>query len=178
VLGAIFYIVAVYTVMIFLGREQIDGTLRRADSWGPLTPAKSWRHDFVRGVKVATLAAAIGGVAIAGVAATDSSFAVAMMLGSGLAVAIGLATVLASTTAWQASLTFAQLSVTHGTPIRLLRFFEGARERNVLRTVGPVYQFRHARLQDRLAWEADNADLSSADMSTVQSASEARLTSA
>jgi hypothetical protein len=25
------------------------------------------------------------------------------------------------------------------------------RERNVFRTVGPVYQFRHARLQDRLA---------------------------
>jgi hypothetical protein len=28
---------------------------------------------------------------------------------------------------------------------------EDARDRNVLRTVGPVYQFRHARLQDRLA---------------------------
>jgi hypothetical protein len=32
-----------------------------------------------------------------------------------------------------------------------MRFLENARERNVLRTVGPVYQFRHARLQDRLA---------------------------
>jgi hypothetical protein len=32
-----------------------------------------------------------------------------------------------------------------------MRFLEDARSRNVLRTVGPVYQFRHARLQDRLA---------------------------
>ena len=32
-----------------------------------------------------------------------------------------------------------------------MRFLEDARSRSVLRTVGPVYQFRHARLQDRLA---------------------------
>jgi hypothetical protein len=32
-----------------------------------------------------------------------------------------------------------------------MRFLDDARERNVLRTVGPAYQFRHARLQDRLA---------------------------
>jgi hypothetical protein len=30
-------------------------------------------------------------------------------------------------------------------------FLEDARDRNVLRAIGPVYQFRHARLQDRLA---------------------------
>jgi hypothetical protein len=32
-----------------------------------------------------------------------------------------------------------------------MRVLEGARQRNVLRIIGPVYQFRHARLQDRLA---------------------------
>jgi len=37
------------------------------------------------------------------------------------------------------------------TPIRLLRFLEDARKRGVLRVVGPGYQFRHARLLDRLA---------------------------
>jgi hypothetical protein len=35
--------------------------------------------------------------------------------------------------------------------MHLMRFLDDARERNVLRTVGPAYQFRHARLQDRLA---------------------------
>jgi hypothetical protein len=52
---------------------------------------------------------------------------------------------------WAASLTFVQLAVRRRTPVRLVRFLEDARDRNVLRTVGPVYQFRHARLQDRLA---------------------------
>ena len=52
---------------------------------------------------------------------------------------------------WPTSLAFAQLAVRRRTPIRLMRFLEDARNRNVLRTVGPVYQFRHARLQDRLA---------------------------
>ena len=52
---------------------------------------------------------------------------------------------------WVASLAFVQLAVRRRTPVRLVRFLEDARDRNVLRTVGPVYQFRHARLQDRLA---------------------------
>ena len=37
------------------------------------------------------------------------------------------------------------------TPVRLMRFLEDACSRSVLRTVGPVYQFRDARPQDRLA---------------------------
>jgi hypothetical protein len=36
-------------------------------------------------------------------------------------------------------------------PVRMVRFLEDARARQLLRTVGPVYQFRHATLQDRLA---------------------------
>jgi len=43
------------------------------------------------------------------------------------------------------------LAIRWHTPARLLRFLEDARQRDVVRTVGPVYQFRHARLQDRLA---------------------------
>jgi hypothetical protein len=35
-----------------------------------------------------------------------------------------------------------------------MRFLNDAHKRNVLRTVGPVYQFRYARLQDRLADQA------------------------
>ncbi|GAA3862618.1 BTAD domain-containing putative transcriptional regulator [Saccharothrix violaceirubra] len=37
------------------------------------------------------------------------------------------------------------------TPARLTRFLDDAHRRGVLRQVGAVYQFRHARLQDRLA---------------------------
>jgi hypothetical protein len=52
---------------------------------------------------------------------------------------------------WDSSFAFAQLARSDGTPVRLIRFLEDARKRHVLRTVGPAYQFRHARLQARLA---------------------------
>jgi hypothetical protein len=58
---------------------------------------------------------------------------------------------LMSSAIWAASLAFVQLARRLHTPVRLMRFLENARERNVLRTAGPVYQFRHSRLQDRLA---------------------------
>ena len=66
----------------------------------------------------------------------------------------GLMNGLLSADTWPTCLTFAQLAMRWHTPVRLMRFLEDARERDVLRTVGPVYQFRHARLQDRLAEQA------------------------
>jgi hypothetical protein len=36
-------------------------------------------------------------------------------------------------------------------PLRLLRFLDDAHRLGILRQTGPVYQFRHAKLQDRLA---------------------------
>jgi hypothetical protein len=70
---------------------------------------------------------------------------------AGAGLAFGLVAGTASSTVWHASLAAAQLARHWHTPLHLMRFLEDARERNVLRTVGPVYQFRHARLQDRLA---------------------------
>jgi hypothetical protein len=52
---------------------------------------------------------------------------------------------------WTTSLACAQLAIRQRTPIQLIQFLDDARDRDVLRTVGPVYQFRHARLQDHLA---------------------------
>jgi hypothetical protein len=73
-------------------------------------------------------------------------------LGTGLAAALGF--MLFSTRTWPATLAFMQLAIRWHTPPRLMRFLEDARQRNVLRIIGPVYQFRHARLQDRLAGQA------------------------
>ena len=70
-------------------------------------------------------------------------------LGVGLMAGLGVG--IAYPQSWPSSLAFAQLAVSDRTPVRLMRFLEDARSRNVLRTVGPIYQFRHARLQDRLA---------------------------
>ncbi len=46
---------------------------------------------------------------------------------------------------------FALMRLTGRGPVRMMGFLEDARRRGVLRTAGPVYQFRHARLQDLLA---------------------------
>jgi hypothetical protein len=53
--------------------------------------------------------------------------------------------------AWPQLSCQAYLFVRRPMPLRLMRFLEDARSRQVLRTVGPIYQFRHAKLQDRLA---------------------------
>ena len=77
-------------------------------------------------------------------------------LGYGLlfGVVFGLVWGLSFALTWTASLAFAQLTLRWHTPARLLHFLEDARQRDVLRTVGPIYQFRHARLQDRLGGRA------------------------
>ncbi|WP_062649114.1 hypothetical protein [Streptomyces maremycinicus] len=63
----------------------------------------------------------------------------------------GATSVLVGNLAVATALTAVQLHFEEGTPVRLMRFLEDARRRNLLRATGPVYQFRHARLQERLA---------------------------
>ena len=95
------------------------------------------------------------------VAAVAGGVAGKLGLGLGLGLAVGLGVGLASAFAypatWPASLAFAQLARGRHTPVRLMCFLEDARQHDVLRAVGPVYQFRHARLQDRLAEQANTA---------------------
>ena len=165
VLGVIFCLIMMFSVLAMASAEQADGISRRhADAWSSLTPVTSWRSDFKRGLKIAILSAAVVGAAVGALLATATSFEGAMILGVGVALAIAIATAVTSTATWPLCLALIQLSVRYGTPIRLLSFLESARKQNVLRTVGPVYQFRHARLQDRLAGRAKAAGLTQADL--------------
>jgi hypothetical protein len=127
----------------------------------PLTPRASWRSSFIVAVVFAPVLAILGGFLVGGLvpAFADNPFELWVLEGwafVGLFVAVAAipACALAATPTWPASLTFLQLRFSQHTPLHLMRFFEDARERGVLRTVGPVYQFRHARLQDRLAEKA------------------------
>ncbi|MGW2912048.1 hypothetical protein ACWC9X_16555 [Streptomyces asoensis] len=67
----------------------------------------------------------------------------------------GATSCLAGNLAVATALTAVQLHHEEGTPVRLVHFLEDARRRNLLRATGPVYQFRHARLQERLARPAE-----------------------
>jgi hypothetical protein len=66
-------------------------------------------------------------------------------------VGLGLATALAASHASAYVLAIVVMVLARRGPVRLLAFLEDARRRQILRRVGWVYQFRHARLQDRMA---------------------------
>jgi hypothetical protein len=156
-----------------------------ADSASPLSPPASWRRDQAFGLGVGVVFGLTGGVVFGLVAGLGfklmsnpvagfvaglgvgvvvglvsrpvRGFVVALATGRATGLGVELATGLAYPETWAASLAFVQLARRWHTPVRLMRFLEDARQREVLRTVGPVYQFRHARLQDRLAGQANTA---------------------
>ena len=151
------------------------------DSTSPLSPLSSWRSDRAFGLVAGLVVVLVAGLwvglwawlsttrAWAWLAATKDWVGLWAWLAAGLGalLRVGLAAGLAAgllaglvaglvvgivyPQSWSSSLAFAQLAASDRTPVRLMRFLEDARSRSVLRTVGPVYQFRHARLQDRLA---------------------------
>jgi hypothetical protein len=69
--------------------------------------------------------------------------------------AYGLSAGITLTEAWRTMISQIYLAIRYRTPIRLTRFLRDAHARHLLRTVGPIYQFRHATLQDRLAPPVD-----------------------
>jgi len=124
-----------------------------------LSPAISWERNRSYGPVFALAGALAIGLTFGLAVGLAVGFAYGLVVGvvvglaAGLAVglAAGLAGVFLSTEIYPVSLTLAQLAIEWRTPVRLMRFLNDAHRRNVLRAVGPSYQFRHARLQDRLA---------------------------
>jgi hypothetical protein len=124
----------------------------------PIDPITCWRRDRRYGLVVGTT----GGLVVGLVLWLGAHFQVGLDLGdrwnflsAGLVVIVfglvfGIMGFMYSQT-WPTMLSFIQLRCSGQGPCRMLRFLEDARQLHVLRTVGPVYQFRHARLQDRLA---------------------------
>lgn len=109
-----------------------------------LSPPAFWHQDRVRGL-IAGLSGGLVGGLLGGLV-----FGLVGGLVAGLGAGAAIVLTLFPDT-WTASIAFMQLAVGNRTPVRLTRFLEDARQRNVLRGVGPVYQFRGARLQDWLA---------------------------
>lgn len=124
----------------------------------PTDPASVWRQE--RQSRLAyglTVGLAVGlaygltvGLAYGIAHGLTAGIAYGLTVGLGVALSLGLRAGLESPI-WVATFAFVQLSRARLGPVRMLRFLEDARARHVLRAVGPLYQFRHARLQDRLA---------------------------
>lgn len=120
---------------------------RRASS-----PAESQRGDRRLTVLVVSIAVLAGLVLeLMMVLSYAGSDRLTFGLGGGLGLGLTFGLV-GSKACWPA---FVAASLWLGTrrrlPLRLMRFLEDAYRLGLLRVVGPVYQFRHAALQDHLA---------------------------
>lgn len=116
-----------------------------------LGPRDVWRHHMRMLFPLGLLAGGMVGLYTGALAA--------MVNGAGFGLALGVATgsghalmagVLGNA-AVATTLTAVQLSVREGTPPGLMAFLDDAHRRGLLRANGPGYEFRHARLQERLA---------------------------
>ena len=134
------------------------------DSTTSPSPSTSWRsdrrHSMAIGLVVGLVSGLVVGVLVGVVVGLSAGLVSGLVAGLVAVPVVGLvagpAAGLGISHAWPTTLAAAQLTRRWHTPLHLLDFLDDARERNVLRTVGPVYQFRHARLQDRLAAAVTN----------------------
>jgi hypothetical protein len=75
----------------------------------------------------------------------------ALVIGVAVAPVVGLVVGVTLSVTWLVAVSQIYLTIRYHTPMRLARFLTDAHNRHLLRTVGPIYQFRHATLQERLA---------------------------
>jgi hypothetical protein len=122
-----------------------------------MDPHESWRQDRVSGLVLGlVLGLGLGlvlGLMVGLMVELESRIVVAATtILFGLWFVFGLAFWLGVSHAWQTTLAWLQLQRSHRVPaVALMPFLKDAQARGVLRTVGAVYQFRHATLQDQLA---------------------------
>jgi hypothetical protein len=113
-------------------------------------PYTSWRHDCKRGILFGLTTGLAIGLPLGIKNGTAHGPLAGLVAGIGFTIIIALGCTIGASHAWRATLLFLQLR-RHGIPMRGMKFLEAARKRGVLRTVGPLYQFKHPNLQDRLA---------------------------
>ncbi|MGH3798797.1 MAG: hypothetical protein ACRDTD_01425, partial [Pseudonocardiaceae bacterium] len=84
------------------------------------------------------------------------------LIGVGSGLAVGFVYGVTSSVTWPTTLAWFQLQRSHRVPaVGLMPFLDDARTRGILRTVGAVYQFRHATLQDHLAGQTTSSPATS-----------------
>ncbi len=140
---------------LFFGLE--DGFTDQEDT-SSISPAISWRADRSYALVYGLVYGLVLGLVFGLGNVLKHGLTFGLGVGLALELVLGLVFGLAFSQVWPSSLALVQLAVRWHTPLRLMNFLDDAQKRNILRTVGPVYQFRHARLQDRLAGAGHDSD--------------------
>jgi hypothetical protein len=122
-----------------------------AGATSPMDPITCWRRDRQSGLTEGLAYGVVTGIAFGLVGGIVGGTRTGLALGLVAGLAEGLAVTLAVSQSWAATMGFLLLGRAGIFPRKGIRFLEDARERGVLRTVGSMYQFRHARLQDQIA---------------------------
>jgi hypothetical protein len=122
-----------------------------ADSVSPMDPVTCWRRDRQSGLVEGLNYGLATGLGVGLTAGILHGVKVGLVVGIVVGIVGTVAFTIAVSQSWLATVEFLLLGRTDLFPSQGVRFLEDARERGVLRTVGSVYQFRHARLQDQLA---------------------------
>lgn len=126
----------------------------------PITPVDAFQgnHRLVLaieicvGVAVGVVTGVSFGIAVWVAFGFASGIVVGLAAGLAVGVVAGIAAGATDVNAFMpACAAFVLISRDGQGPVRMMRFLEDARRRGVLRTAGPVYQFRHASLQEVLA---------------------------
>ncbi|HEX4657182.1 MAG TPA: hypothetical protein VH307_07340 [Streptosporangiaceae bacterium] len=124
------------------------------ESTSSFSPLSSWRSDRMAGLVVGVVLGLWAWLGAGLVLGFRDGPVAGTVVAPALALFVGLGAALSNSKTWASLFASVQLASYWHTPVRLMRFLDDARQRSVLRTVGSVYQFRHARLQDRLAERA------------------------
>jgi hypothetical protein len=117
------------------------------EATNPLDPQSLWRQERRFGLGFGLMAGLVYGLLVWPTLGLRDG----ILYGVTAGLMIGIGSGLVSSVTWAVWLTSRQLGRRDETPTRLLWFLDDARKRQILRMVGSVYQFRHARLQNRLA---------------------------
>lgn len=127
----------------------------------PQGPLQRWRNDQMCALVVGLVIGfglALGVWLVVGLVAwldglgLGVALVVGLMFGFMFGLPAGLVYGIMSSVTWSTTLAWLQLQFYRQVPaIGIMSFLEDARDRGILRTVGAIYQFRHATLQDHLA---------------------------
>jgi hypothetical protein len=156
-----FVAVGAATAVAYTLATTMTGLLGRPadlESSGSADPLTCWRQDrrygLIMGLVIGSLAGLLFSApfAVYDLVTLGAAAALVSFLGFGVpfGVLVGLVYGVLAPRAVPTFGACIQLRRSVGLPLRILRFLEDARDHGILRTVGPVYQFRHARLHDRL----------------------------
>lgn len=124
-----------------------------ADADSPPTPDMVWRNSRSRALMIGLTAAIPISLVLGFQNGRTNGLLAGVIAAAGFGLVIALGTIAAVSDLWRTSLVFAQLWLRGLFPLRGMRFLNDARDRHVLRTAGPKFQFKHDRLRTALTSE-------------------------